>query len=464
MNVLISLVIIFLVVCVVIDYILPFIDSFFNRKSETVELTGGNIKNKGSTYRIQPRDPKTGRFISASTNSRDKSKIRVNNHDEDIDVKKALDEFHRELLVEPDISHMPSESAYSMQEIQMNLLYLDTLYDKDSKFKSNYINYMKQSHPFEFLKFTVHTPIIGDVLITNAFMKMIEFIKTYIPKSTSANTTLFDIASAPGMFIVALSTYMKSSSFTWDACSYIPKGNSKYLNDKYGVFKQNPEHFHNVNILDKSECENLVHHTLNNKKYTLVTGDVGTEHGYNELQEIHHLDLQWSQAWLALNLVAEHGNIFLKMYSLITDNSMYLINTLSEYFEKLYIWKPQTSRIFNCETYIVGLNRNSKDCTSIPFEREKIVSSSVNVQDIYNYFHNYAKIRLTIVNALLHDVSIKAYTDTLTPMINYISSFKSEKVQNNESIKASSKNIRQARTNRTNRLSKKKSRKMKKPV
>jgi hypothetical protein len=69
-----------------------------------------------------------------------------------------------------------------------------------------------------------------------------------------------------------------------------------------------------------------------------------------------------------MHLCNLHGNIALKMYSLISYNSLRIVDTLKEHFEKAYITKPFTSKLFNYECYIIGINKLSEDFDEKSFQ------------------------------------------------------------------------------------------------
>jgi hypothetical protein len=80
---------------------------------------------------------------------------------------------------------------------------------------------------------------------------------------------------------------------------------------------------------------------------------------------------------------AKGGNIVLKMYSLITYHSVYILEMAANCFEKAYITKPYTSKILNMECYLVGLSRNNKPFT--PKQPLHKIFESPNFETIEKY-------------------------------------------------------------------------------
>ncbi|ORX82818.1 hypothetical protein BCR32DRAFT_326671 [Anaeromyces robustus] len=283
------------------------------------------------------------------------------------------------------------------QQVKSKILYLDKYYDADEGFKRKFQKIRGILHPFGKINLQIDSSLVGKQKATNAFMKMYEFMEIFHPKFKS----LFDIASSPGMFVIAAAHKLyrtTGDTLYWDACSYIPSSESMYLQDEYSLFKSNKEHFFNINVLDDNDCQQLLNKV---GKYDLVTGDIGSVHGYNDLQEDVHRTLQYRQAYLALNLVNVSGNIFLKMYTCINNNTIYLINVLQSHFEKLYLWKPYTSRILNNEIYIVGINKNDK-IPDLSITWKDNYPTQENTQLFYDFFYKLANKRVKLVNGYLN--------------------------------------------------------------
>lgn len=243
-------------------------------------------------------------------------------------------------------------------------------------------------HPFETIKHTINVSLIPSkpsVKITNAFMKIWEFLNYVIktmrvlcPKST---LRMYDIAGAPGMFVIATHVYLNkffpNTTLDWYASSL--EGDGAFV-DTYHLYENNPDRFEPCNVLIPEDIQRCMRHG----KFELVTGDIGIDHtndGYT-LQEEHQLDIEWGQMVFALNMCDRHGIMFLKMYTTLTYETCYLIDTLTRFFERVYISKPYTSRLLNAESYIICFDRNDLDCSSVPLTKPTIVTpyDSPNIQ------------------------------------------------------------------------------------
>lgn len=263
------------------------------------------------------------------------------------------------------------------------------------------------THPFELIGTTVKSSFIPncpDLKITNAYMKMWEFLKFItndlkIFKPTDEKLRMYDVAGAPGMFIIAtecfLKKYFPKTKLDWHTCSL--EGGTA-LQDVYTLFKSNPERYQPCDVTKPDDIKNC----MKKGKFTLVTGDIGIFHedNWNKLQEEDQLDIEWGQMILALNLVENGGIMFLKMYSYVTYENVFLLDTLTKYFEKVYICKPYTSRLLNAESYIICINRNNNDCMHEPLTRPiiKIPYESENLPLIKSFEFNRLDVKYRMIS------------------------------------------------------------------
>ena len=301
--------------------------------------------------------------------------------------------------------HLLNEDIYQKHQV------FTRMYETDPFIRENYRKLRIILHPFEIIQTTIVPRLINStekIKITNAFMKMYEFlvyIYPYIekqlgvssnaqtkadhqPKATNRSTTnapskadhptepsnanpnatnhqvltMYDVAGAPGMFVLAADFFFRKRNIDldWHACSLINTEENHALEDNYNLFKDNPDRFTPCDVTSETDIRNCL---KDNRKYMLVTGDIGAWYeSYDILQEFQQLDLEWGQMVLALNLCAEHGVMYLKMYTVITTETAYLMDTLTRFFKEVYITKPRTSRILNNESYIICVDRNAESC------------------------------------------------------------------------------------------------------
>lgn len=89
----------------------------------------------------------------------------------------------------------------------------------------------------------------------------------------------------------------------------------------------------------------------------LVTGDGGFDlEDMPQLKEMYSTRLILCQIAIALGILAERGNMVLKIFNSLTSVSAQLIALLTLVFNDVYIFKPISSRPINSERYIVCKN------------------------------------------------------------------------------------------------------------
>ena len=267
---------------------------------------------------------------------------------------------------------------------------------EDNKISSeDWSDFVRNIHPFDKIKFEITSELLpkqsNKVFITNAFTKMYEFLTYFEPKlldmcSKNKNClTMYDIASAPGMFILAAEYFCnkRKIKLDWHASSAPEDDNVHTLTDKYGLFANNPERYSDCDVSSILSVMNVVQQHA--EKYMLVTGDIGIDTDSSKHVELALLDVQYGQAMMALNLCAPGGMLYLKMFSLMTRESLLILDILAYYFEEVYICKPCTSRVVNQECYIIAVNKLDKKLINTEFGIEGLPLSRMSLQDVQMY-------------------------------------------------------------------------------
>lgn len=340
---------------------------------------------------------------------------------------------------------------------------LTVMYDSNEFIRKNFKKIFKYLHPFETIASTIRSSFIPNcppLKITNAFMKMYEFLE-HIDKllPTEGTLRMFDIAGAPGMFVLATEYYLnhsinkKNVVLDWHACSL---KDDDALGDYYRLYEFNPNRFQPCNVLNEDDIKKC----MTKGKFDLVTGDIGIMHDndFSKLQEENQLDIQWGQMALALNLANTGGNMFLKMYTYVTEESHYLIDVLTKYFEFVYLSKPFTSRLINDESYIICINRNNINCNNVSLKRPLIKKYvSCNKSIITTFESTRADYRIQMVSlisrilenmpnitfkAILQNYTYKIYYNQLE-RLNYLFYYinKNKNINNNNNNKKHNINI-----------------------
>ena len=187
-----------------------------------------------------------------------------------------------------------------------------------------------------------------------------------------------------------------------------------------------------VNNCDLTSSENFLYLT---KKYThnfdIITADGGFDFsGDFNNQEILSQPLILAEILMAITFQKTNGCFVLKMFDCFTRLSVELIYILCSLYEKVYIYKPNTSRLANSEKYIVCKYYKNTDVNReflkklIPhiLDNCSTISSLVNFE-IPLLFLN----KLDEINAILGQQQLEMIANTLS-ILNH--STQKEKINN----------------------------------
>lgn len=365
-----------------------------------------------------------------------------------VDVRVSSDDTSESITCED------PNAIYSQKLYDMYLVYYDIYADMsadgaaDGSGRLNFkgMRYRRLMHPYDNLSVKITSKVVsGEPEITNAFMKMYEMLlhldqQKLLMKSSNIKLSqdspvvklsrdspteslmnhlnnvvnggasgkqfkMFDIASAPGMFVIATSKYLEKYypdvSFEWHATSLV---GGTALEDQYGLFKENPSRFTPCDILNESDVNKII--KVHGNKYQMVTGDIGTVTPMDAIQEPLMLNLQWSQAMAAVKLCATGGICYLKMFTLLTYQSAWLVTVLTKYFDSVRIVKPLTSRLFNVESYLLCIGRNTLSADSLSTILSVPTAIPRNVfLSVHHFEKNHLKYRQYISDMILNELS-----------------------------------------------------------
>ena len=213
----------------------------------------------------------------------------------------------------------------------------------------------------------------GGEIVTNAWLKMYEILNTLsiihpeIFRGEKMQTLSF--AEAPGNFILAMNQFFAtrhpSLDWKWLANTYRdPKEGSQYLGDSYGLMSRfenqwlyGPEK--NGDITSSTNLASFEKSCLEKwgSKAHLVTSDVKFAPRDSNLseQENENKPVQFGHLLGALMCLQKGGIMVLKEFTYFEASSVSYMYLASTFFEKLYIYKPSTSRPANSEVYVIGI-------------------------------------------------------------------------------------------------------------
>lgn len=223
-----------------------------------------------------------------------------------------------------------------------------------------------------------------DTKTTNAYWKMTEIWNHY--KFSFNEVRHFDIACAPGFFILAIQEICQKNNIKYSFNGFTLQEGLE-LDDS---LKESPNIFYH-NIL-KGDINSKYY-----KKYNLVTGDIGIETNYESIEELQLIELEKAQMEIALKLVENGGSIILKMFTYSQKETIRIVDEFSKHFDKSFIFKPLSSRVLNNESYLVGIH----------FDEYSTNGKGSNAEDIEVFESKRQSIRIEYLEAATKIVKLK---------------------------------------------------------
>ena len=247
-----------------------------------------------------------------------------------------------------------------------NLFVLDYLRDELNKTKSkidrHYTEweYIKKIiHNYEYVYYSSYRKknISSISPVSRSYFKFREIIYDFNIDISDINNVC-NLAEAPGGFIESL-IHLSDNQINIYANSLlsedksIPMWNNKIkkykINTLYGIKK-------NGDICDFQNIISMINKVGRNS-CELVTGDGGFDYSNDySNQEKNSLRLIYSEIFLALNIQKQGGNFICKLFDTFNKETIKLLYLLNLSYEKIYLYKPRTSRNSNSEKYIICLN------------------------------------------------------------------------------------------------------------
>lgn len=283
-----------------------------------------------------------------------------------------------------------------LKKIKMEI---DKYIDKWDIYKKITNKYEYINSEINIIKQNINLPVCSYKPISRSYFKMIEILNIFSFQFNETSIKSFHLAEGPGGFMEAISTYRNNNNDKYYGMTLlnnnknIPKwnkNNSFFINNKSkivlfdGPKKDGNLYFkHNLKYLK----ENL------KNEFDFITGDGGFDYStdFNK-QEINSINLIFSEVVYALFLQKEKGSFVLKVFDIFHKNTLEILYLLAYFYEKIYIYKPNTSREANSEKYLI----------CIGFKKNKNYEEIIN--KIYNSFENLSENKL--VQIFNHNMNI----------------------------------------------------------
>ena len=196
----------------------------------------------------------------------------------------------------------------------------------------------------------------------------------------------------------------------------IPSWNKNYIKSYNNVYIEK-----GVDNCDLTSSQNY-QYLLKKYKHTfdIITADGGFDFsGDFNNQETLSQPLILSEILLAISFQKPNGCFVLKMFDCFTQLSVELIYLLCSLYEKVYIYKPNTSRLANSEKYLVCKFYKNTESNRTLFKKiiPRLLENCSSISSILNFdipllFLN----KLEEINAILGQQQLETISNTLSIM------------------------------------------------
>tara|TARA_B100000401_G_C52813234_1_gene725121 strand:+ start:1014 stop:2159 length:1146 start_codon:yes stop_codon:yes gene_type:complete len=307
--------------------------------------------------------------------------------------------------------------------------YLKKTKEEIDKHQTEWDHVKKYINPYEF----IHTKVPGyrqSVCkyqpISRSFFKLYEIMDIFSFQEflKKTNVTSLHLAEAPGGFVESLQVFANSNkckikksvglSLIRTNDTDVPLWNRNYINSFPNVFIDS-----GIDNCDLTSPENYKHlYAKYSHGFDIITADGGFDFSSNfNDQEILSQPLIMSEILYAITMQNTGGCFVLKIFDCFTKLTAELIYILCSMYEKVYIYKPNTSRLANSEKYIV--------CKNYINTRENRAAFSNIVPDLLRSLNKISSLlnfelplvflnKMEEINAILGQQQLEAISNTIT--------------------------------------------------
>ena len=189
----------------------------------------------------------------------------------------------------------------------------------------------------------------GIDVVSRSYYKIMQIFDTFQLKSKlCSNPCRLHLCEAPGGFISFCNQAFNSKNYF--TISLIP--NTKQVPNYHKSV--GPKHrimIGNNDITRFSIINALI--TKYNGRFDMITGDGGILICNHDEQEELTYRLIASELYISMHCLRKGGVLIIKFFETFLVKSKALLQIISENFNKVYVYKPETSRCTNSEKYIV---------------------------------------------------------------------------------------------------------------
>jgi 23S rRNA U2552 (ribose-2'-O)-methylase RlmE/FtsJ len=229
--------------------------------------------------------------------------------------------------------------------------------------------YKKITNKYEYInthyyneKKHINTCVCSYKPISRSYFKMVEILNNFDFDFNQDKINSFHLAEGPGGFIECLYKHRNNTNDTYVGMTLIendkdvPKWGkmTNFLKNKKNILLEyGPKKDGNL-YMDYN-----LHHIIKNhaNKYDFVTGDGGFDYSIDfNKQEQYSINLIFCEVLYALILQKQGGSFVLKVFDCFHRNTIEILYLLSYFYEKVHVYKPNTSREANSEKYVICNN------------------------------------------------------------------------------------------------------------
>lgn len=236
--------------------------------------------------------------------------------------------------------------------------------------------------------------LVIESMINRAYFKMWEILHdkkedkwgNVLQKYANQEIVVLGIAEAPGGFLQAImdSRIKQTSNAFKDVYRGISlqdeeiQWNNQVLSKYKEKFDLDLVYGYGTNtgdIRNIEEQQYIKEQLLQNKKAHLIVADGGIDVSKDYYtQEVQNHKLFYSEIVIALSNQEIGGNFVMKCYDLYTVLSVQYLTILKNYYDHVYVIKPELSRPANSEKYIVALSYNGKFSMAMETKSKDMIS------------------------------------------------------------------------------------------
>ena len=155
-----------------------------------------------------------------------------------------------------------------------------------------------------------------------------------------------------------------------------------------------------------------------------ITGDGGFDYSVDfNSQEENSINLIYCEMLYALIMQKSGGGFVLKVFDIFHRNTIEILSILSYFYEKVYIYKPLTSREANSEKYVICMNFQKKKNYELIIEKLKhnfYLMKTQKITKIFNYeINSFFLNKLQEINAIYGQQQIENILCTINHVHDY---------------------------------------------